>query len=758
MFSQDQFKITGTVLDEDGNKIEIGDVLLRSTNDPSEILEYTYIDNGAFKFKDVNEGIYEMHISSLGFQKFTEIVDLKSDKYFYITLQQTTTTLDEVVLESKKEMFKVQGGKIIANIQNTLLSAEPTGTALLAKLPGVQVSPDQESISYIGKGNILIYMGSQRLSLDEFNNVPVDNIKTIEIVKNPSAKYEADGRVVVLVTPTKKNIEGYTLSLSETLDFRRKFSNYLGVNLYTKSEKLEIRTNLDYNQLQPWESNAFDYNLNDIGLESGYRVIVDTKRPELKGGLGLHYQINDEDYISFNSNIRSRNDQNSFVANSFLSLPSESRQNLRTENESDVEQILFSNNINYNNSLERIDGNLFLGIQYSAFKKESGQNIQDIINNEVINSNIDQSYSADVFSARVDFEKPLNKGWQLELGSKASVAKSTTGFDTDTFQDALETDNTSYDFNEKNYAFYSQLTGRIKKVDVIFGLRSETTNIRGGFENNYQNVIDSTYTNWFPKAGLSFPLDSTKTIHLNYAKSINRPNYSSLNQALVYINPFVVFQGNFNLKPAIAHEFSASINFKHFTLEAGYTETNNPAYYIPSYDPDGNLFTIGLQNIDKERTSMIAVSFPYSYKKWSTYNYAAGYHIKLTDPAGILGETSPLLYFYSNNEFVLSKGYSILLSGWLITHSKEGIYERGTASSLDLGVSKTLFGKIKCSLTIADIFNTTRRTERFTFNNIQSEGVWYTNSRRFALNFKYSIGEIKKSSFRNRDVDENSRF
>src|SRR5690606_1066884 len=134
------------------------------------------------------------------------------------------------------------------------------------------------------------------------------------IVKNPSAKYEADGRVVVLVTLIKKNIEGYTISLSETLDFRRKFSNYFGISLNAKSKKFEIKANFDYNQLQPWDSNGFDYNLNDIGLESGYRVIVETKRPELKGGLGLHYQINDGDYISYSSNVRSRNDKDSFVA------------------------------------------------------------------------------------------------------------------------------------------------------------------------------------------------------------------------------------------------------------------------------------------------------------------------------------------------------------------------------------------------------------------------------------------------------------
>ncbi|MDB2555971.1 TonB-dependent receptor, partial [Flavobacteriaceae bacterium] len=750
--------VSGTIKDEKGNTVGIGDVLLIDKDDNSKILKYTYINEGQFIIENVDQGQYVLHIAALGFQVVNENITLDKNLEFSYVLLEEITSLDEVVVNSKKKIFETNKGRIIANVQNTLLSAEPTTIDVLAKLPGIQVSPDQESISYIGRGNVLIYMGNQRLSTEEMNNLQVDKIKKIEIIKNPSAKYEADGRTLIIITPLRKNVEGYTVAFSETLDFRRNFSNYFGANINAKFNKLELKANFDYNQLQPWESNGFDYGIENLQLKSGYRVIVNTDRPELKGGIGIHYQINNDEYISYNANIRSRNDKDDFEANSFFSQLNQGTQDIRTNNFSDIDQLLFSNNLNYNNKLEKLKGNLFLGVQYSTFNNDSKQTISDEVNEQIFGSFIDQTYSADAFSTRFDFQKTLNDDWLLEVGSKVLVGEAETGFNTNSIQDSVGTESSIYDFKEKNYAFYGQVDGTVKKVNVTAGVRSETTDVRGGFRDSNQNVIDSTYTNWFPKASLNFKVDSTKTMTLNYARSINRPNYSSLNQTLIYINPFVVFQGNFDLRPAISNEYSVSLQYKKITFEGSYTEIKNPSYYLPSYNQGDNLFTMSLQNIEKNQTTMIALSFPYKHKWWSTYNYIAGYHVKLSDSASILGETTPFLYFYNSNEFTLPKGYNISLSGWYISKHNQGIYEKGAISSLDLGVSKTIFKKFKCSLLFSDIFNTTNQKEGFTFNNVKSDGTWFANNRKIAFTLKYSFGKIKGASFKNKDVDNNNRL
>src|SRR5690606_3826405 len=96
----------------------------------------------------------------------------------------------------------------------------------------------------------------------------------------------------------------------------------------------------------------------------------------------------------------------------------------------------------------------------------------------------------------------------------------------------------NYDFKEQNTAFYTQLSGKIKKIDFSVGLRVENTNVTGTYKTDFLPAIDKNYANLFPKAQFTFPVDSTKSISLNYAKSIVRPNYSSLSQISVYINPY----------------------------------------------------------------------------------------------------------------------------------------------------------------------------------------------------------------------------
>ena len=95
-------------------------------------------------------------------------------------------------------------------------------------------------------------MDNRKLTLDELNSLSVDTLKNIEIIKNPSSKYAANGRTVILITTTKKEKDGYKVSVKETLDFRRDFSNYAGINLSSKRNKFELKSNFEYNKIQHW--------------------------------------------------------------------------------------------------------------------------------------------------------------------------------------------------------------------------------------------------------------------------------------------------------------------------------------------------------------------------------------------------------------------------------------------------------------------------------------------------------------------------
>jgi len=190
--AQNHYSLTGIVADQE-NSVTIGDALLLSVKS-KKIVKYTTILDGEFRFESILEGNYILQISCLGFKEFEKVILLEKNTELSISLTESTTTLEEVELTATKQPIENKNGNIIVNVENTIFSSESNPLDLLSKLPTIQISPNRESISIIGKGNPLIYIGKQKISFEELNSLPIDAIESIEIIKNPSVKYEAEGR------------------------------------------------------------------------------------------------------------------------------------------------------------------------------------------------------------------------------------------------------------------------------------------------------------------------------------------------------------------------------------------------------------------------------------------------------------------------------------------------------------------------------------------------------------------------------------
>ncbi len=199
----------------------------------------------------------------------------------------TVNELKEVTIENKTETFKYKSGNIKIDVANSIFKAIPNTLDLLAKLPKIQISPDKESISIIGKGAPLLYIDNQRVDINYLNTLSVDDIKTIEIINNPSSKYEAEGRAVILITRKLSRKEGFQTILSETTSFKKEFNNYTGINSSLKLKKTEFKANFNYNVLQPWESNGSNYEIQSQDIVSGYHVAGVTKRNNYVFGGGM---------------------------------------------------------------------------------------------------------------------------------------------------------------------------------------------------------------------------------------------------------------------------------------------------------------------------------------------------------------------------------------------------------------------------------------------------------------------------------------
>lgn len=662
--------------------------------------------------------------------------------------------LNEVIISQNKKTFTNTNGNIKVDVANSIYNSIPNTVDLLAKLPAVQISSDREKITVVGKGNPLIYIDNQKSGMNDLNALAVADIKTIEIIQNPSAKYEAEGRSVILITRKFSKKNSFRTEISEVASFKKHYNNYLGFNSSFKKNSLEWKVNFNYNRLEPWENHSIDYQITDANITSKYDVTANSKINQFVFGGGLFYKINEDDSFSFTINSKLHVDQ--FPINTLTENKNkEVLNNVVTLSENDNRKNFVNSFLNYTKKIKSIDALLFTGFQYSNFDRSSLSNVQNNFNNTAfeLEQIRDQKFKVDVFSGRADIEKKFKNEMKLEFGGLYSSANSKSDFDI-FYYDTNKKEISYYDFKEENLAGYTQLSGKFRKIDFSIGLRAENTNVNGKFKADVLPLIDKNYTNLFPKAQFTFVIDSAKSISLNYAKSISRPNYSSLSNSATYINPYFLYAGNINLDPTFTNEISSSFQYHDKSVKLSFYQNKNPVFSSFFYDKAQNIMTFKEVNLNKESGFNLDFEIPFSYKLWTTTNSIILSLAKIEDTSAVFLTSKPYVYYYSNNEFKLPKNYTFVVGWWGETKQNKGIFEDAANFIMDASLSK----KIKnwnITLSCNDIFKSTIYKEQFTKNDVYSKARYVVNAHEISIAVRYSFGKIKETEFKEKSVDEN---
>lgn len=662
--------------------------------------------------------------------------------------------LNEVVISQNKNTFTNTNGNIKVDVANSIYNSIPNTLDLLAKLPAVQISSDRENISVVGKGNPLIYIDNQKVGMNDLNALAVADIKTIEIIQNPSSKYEAEGRIVILITRKFSKKDSFRTEISEVASLKKNYNNYLGFNSNFKKNKLELKANFNYNRLNPWEGHSIDYQIPAVEIASKYDVTADTKRNQYVYGTGLFYKINEDDYFSFSVNSKLQSD--TFPINAITENKNQNvMNNVATYSDNNGKRNFVNSFLNYTKRMSSIDAQVFTGLQYSYFYQASWSQVQNNFNDTQFElAQIrDQKFKVNVFSGRIDVEKKLKNEIEFEIGGLYAEANSKSDFDI--FYYGTDTNEIShYDFQEKNLAGYSHLSGKVKKVNFSVGFRIENTNVNGKFKTDLLPLIIKSYTNFFPKAQFTFPVDSTKNISVNYAKSISRPNYSALSQGTTYINPYFLYARNINLDPTITNEFASTFQYHNKSVKLSYYQNKSPVYSSFLYDEVDNIMTFQEINLDKESGFNLDFELPFNYKFWTTTNSLIFVLEKIEDASAVLLSSKPYVYYYSNNEFKLPKEYIFVLGWWGATKQNKGVFEHGANFIINMSFSKKV-NDWNFTLNCNDIFRNTIYKERFTINGVNSKSRYLVDAHEVSFAVRYSFGKVKETEFKEKRINEN---
>ncbi len=776
-------KITGVVSGSEKEPIQFASVVLLAASDSVMAKASTTDEIGRYTINGLDPGRYILTISYVGYRTYmSDAMDLSTGETIMepIILSEGGVDLDAVTVRADRPLIEVLADKTVFNVENAGVTAGLSGFELMRRAPGVIVD-NNDNVILEGKSGAEIWIDGKPsiLSGEELTqylrSIQASDIESIEIITQPSSKYDAEGTAGIINIKLKRDKRyGTNGNVATGLAYGEYWKNNNSISINKRTKGTNIFAN--YSNRFGKTFNFFNFEqqiLNQIYLENS-RNVRDNDSHNLKAGIDIYASSKSTIGFSLTGNLSDGNSNNT------------SRTRILPTAEDAQSALLKANSI-----VEWNQDNLYLNGNYRfedtlghslSFDLDYGQYNSDRLNrqpntyltddeSEVLaytNYELVTPIEIDLKTAKVDYEQNALKG-KIGLGAKFSEVLTFNVFDFYREEDGEliykpEQSNT-FDYNEQVTAGYFNYSYRKDKWSVQAGLRAEQTNSVGTLESQ-QDIDDARvereYLNFFPSAGLTWQYNETDSWALNYSRRINRPNYEDLNPFEQRLNELGFRKGNPFLSPNYADNIKLSHTYKYrFTTSLSYslvtdfyaqvTDTldtggGNDAGFIPSF--------IQARNVADEQTINLSFSAPFDVSEWwSVYMNLSGYHTSYTstDPKfNPLAQTT--FNMYAQNTFKLPKDYQFEISGWFSSPSIwGGTFKTKSIGSLDMALQKKYFDKnLSVSLSVTDILYTAPWRAQGEFNNLPLTGNGGWESRQVRLNLSYSFGNPELKSRRER--------
>ncbi len=783
LFAQTNSKIniSGKLTDEKQQPFPFVNVLLLKASDSSLVKGSATDDNGAYLLEDLSSGKYLTLVSMVGYEKYYSKVfkiDKESILLPTIKLNPETQSLSEVTVVAKKPFIEQQIDRTVLNVENSIVSAGATALEILERAPGVTVDHQNEELKLRGKNGVTVQIDGKKTYLSQnelinlLRNTPSDNIEKIELITNPSAKYDASGNSGIINIKMKRNKNYGTngnLSLGAawakygrenatvTINHRAgKLSTFIsGGTLFNKGFN-----NNDIYRIIPYEDQItiFDQRTERITQSQNHNVragldFFATEKTTIGVLVSAFYNSWDNPIGQTNSNILDQD----------LNLTERYRTNI--VNGSNMKN--YTTNLNFKHLFDEKGKEITFDIDYVGYNTQSNSNLETRYyfpngeqrgNSEQVRNDMPSHIKIGV--AKIDYAQPLWKG-NFETGLKSSYVKTDNNMVFEIKNDDWVVDpnrTNQFLYTENVNAAYLNYNGKIsKKMSFQLGLRAEQTQSSGNSV-TLNSVKDRNYLNFFPSVFLSHQLDTNNVINLSYSRRIDRPNYQSLNPFEYYLDPYTFSRGNPNLKPQYTHSFQMIHIFKNFlNTTFAYSRIKDLiAGELPQQIASENKTFVTSENLDHQDNFSLTVSLPIPIKRWwnlqtnlsGIYNNYQSFYL---DEQLQLSQLS--WNVYANNQFTIKNDWTAELSGWYNSKSYYGLYYAKPMGMVNVGLQKKILDKKgSIRLNINDIFwtNKFRGVADYKDINFAVKSQW--PSRQIRITFSYSFGNQNVKGARNRNT------
>ena len=825
IMAQQKVNISGNVQDTNGG---VGYASITFKNQQNaQLSDATLADaNGSYKL-ELAPGSYEVSIEAVDYKKFTQTIKIEkagSIAPFTIVsegkanLNNTTDIQGVVITAASTKPYKVELDKKTYDPSQDLVSKGGSLQDVLSNVPSVEVDTDG-TVSMRGSSNVKFLINGKPSALlgisdgaNALQTIPADQIERIEVITNPSSKFEASGTAGILNIILKKSKKvGFNGSVIGTLGYQPRTN--LNANLswrkdkwtwflnggggYTESTRTNRNSNLNYDRNQQYQLLSSDQETKNKNYGKNYNATA-----------GFVFDINDRNSINLSGTLRTFEEEsdgrisynylynNPAFPNPYTFRKSDGTMNnlaLQTDMGWDHKFDDNGQNLSVSLSLQRNKSDNYTDIsQESNFiiTRDAAGNITNILPQMSYELSNNSQYSlTKTLIGKIDYELPIGENSKLEAGYR--IDRNDNFYD-NTANEALGlnipyaplgkfTNVTNYD--ELFNAFYLQFRSKIGKFGYQLGLRDEISNVKVNYRNlEGSKTIDENknYNNLFPSVFLSYDLGKDNQFLINYSRRIDRPRSWFLIPYFSITDNQNLFLGNVNLNPSYvdSYEVGYSISKKKFTLNptlfykktsdddkiVAYQEDERTNVY---YTTPVNLGTNEQYGLDFNGTADI---FPWLKVMGNVslfgYNTKGTYTYQTIDTQGNEGVTRIQPYDGNgfstrarlNTTFKVDKTFSFQLQGFYRGPQKTTSEDRKAMYALNFGASKTIWnGDGIISFNLQDIFNTRsmRRTTYLATGIRESYMQW--QPRQFALSFTYRFkqGEKIDQPKRKKDINAN---
>ena len=784
-------EITGKVMDENNEPLPFATILLLSVQDSSLVKANTTDMDGSYTFEDIKAGDFFIKATMVGFEEYLSSPIHKTEGLAInlpiITLKTSVATLDAVEVVARKPFIEQQLDKTVLNVENSIVGAGNTALEVLEKAPGVFIDRQNNQLKLRNKAGVLVmidgrrnYMSEQSL-MEYLNNMSSDQIESIELITNPSSKYDASGNSGIINIKLKKN-KNYGTNGSLSLTGSNVFLPFVVKDFYAGSTNLSLN-----HRKEKWNvygtanvgSNQW-YNDNDIerttNFEGTKSIFVSESKRFGKGNyinakLGTDYYMSDKttigvmlDYNNWKGNMdnvgvtRVNEITNGNSVQSYLT-PLNFRNNTNNN---------FTANFNIKQKLKKEGADISLDLDYSGYDTDAttlfDTKFYDQNNTQtdiLLQRNFAPS-SIDIYAGRIDLTMPFENKSKLELGVKSSFVKTDNNFIFEIEQDGTyvndpgKTNHFLYD--ELVNAAYANYGKQWEKTGIQAGLRAEHT-LSNGNSITLNKEVNKNYLSLFPTFFINHKLAKDHAVRLSYSRRIGRPNYSQLNPFIFFLDPYTFNKGNSFLTPQFTENLELAYTYKDgLTVSAGYGYTKDNIFEtIEQNDTTRVTYqtTINLQHTNNYFTN---VSLPIPVTKWwNLQSNFSLYYINFKDDnisGGQLNAGQLAYNFNINNILTLKKGWAAEVSSWYSSPQRMGIITTNKPQyAVNMGVQKNVLdGKGKFKLNANDIFLTSffRGDINYANMDLMVRNRWA--SRRVTLNFTYNFGNQNVKNSRRRST------